>query len=56
MPIVDVVDLANAKVGEIDLADPEVKIVYARAHWERLLQNVREARYKEALRIVSGRQ
>ncbi len=42
--------------AEVDLADPEVKIVYARAHWERLLQNVREARYKEALKIVSGRQ
>ena len=41
--------------GEVDLSDPEVKIVYARVHWERLLQNVREARYQEALRIVSGR-
>jgi thiamine kinase-like enzyme len=41
--------------GEVDLADAEVKIVYARAHWERLLQNVRAARYQEALGIVSGR-
>jgi hypothetical protein len=39
--------------GEINLADPEVKIAYSRAHWERLLQNVRGARYKEALRIIS---
>ena len=39
--------------GEVDLADPEVKILYARAHWERLLQNVRAARYQEALRIVA---
>jgi len=42
--------------GEIDLADKEVKIVYGRVHWERLLHNVRQARYREALRIVSGRQ
>jgi hypothetical protein len=32
-----------------------VKIVYGRVHWERLLQNVRQARYNEALRIVSDR-
>jgi aminoglycoside phosphotransferase (APT) family kinase protein len=41
--------------GEVDLSDPEVKIVYARVHWERLLQNVQKARYQEALRILSGR-
>ena len=41
--------------GEVDLTDKEVKIVYGRVHWERLLQNVRQARYKEALRIVSER-
>jgi thiamine kinase-like enzyme len=41
--------------GEVDLADKDVKIVYGRVHWERLLQNVRQARYKEALRIVSDR-
>ena len=39
--------------GEIDLADKDAKIMYGRVHWERLLQNVRQARYKEALRIVS---
>ena len=42
--------------GEIDLADKDVRIVYGRVHWERLLQNVRQARYNEALRIVSDRQ
>jgi hypothetical protein len=41
--------------GEVDLADKDVKIVYGRVHWERLLQNVRQARYNEALRIVAGR-
>ena len=41
--------------GEVDLADKDVKIVYGRVHWERLLQNVRQARYNEALRIVSDR-
>jgi aminoglycoside phosphotransferase (APT) family kinase protein len=42
--------------GEVDLADKAVKIVYGRVHWERLLQNVRQARYNEALRIVADRQ
>jgi thiamine kinase-like enzyme len=40
--------------GEVDLADNDVKIVYGRVHWERLLQNVRQARYNEALRIVKS--
>ncbi len=40
--------------GEINLADPEVKIVHGRVHWERLLRNVREARYRDALRIISA--
>jgi|SRR5579863_784114 len=38
--------------GEVDLTDKDVKIVYARVHWERLLRNVRQPRYNEALRIV----
>ena len=42
--------------GEVDLADKDVKIVYGRVHWERFLHNVRQPRYKEALRIVSHRQ
>jgi aminoglycoside phosphotransferase (APT) family kinase protein len=41
--------------GEVDLADKDVKIVYGRVHWGRLLQNVRRARYNEALRIISDR-
>jgi hypothetical protein len=41
--------------GEVDLADKDVKILYGRVHWERLLRNVRQARYNEALRIVSDR-
>ena len=39
--------------GEIDLADDALKIVYGMVHWERLLQNVRQPRFDEALRIVS---
>lgn len=41
--------------GEVDLADNDVKIVYGRVHWERLKKNVGQARYNEALRIVSDR-
>jgi aminoglycoside phosphotransferase (APT) family kinase protein len=41
--------------GKVDLADNDVKIVYGRVHWERFLRNARQARYKEALRIVSDR-
>jgi hypothetical protein len=41
--------------GEVDLKDKAAKIVYGRVHWQRLVQNVRQTRYKEALRIVSGR-
>ena len=41
--------------GEVDLADKDVKIVYGRVHWEQLLQNTQQARFNEALRIVSGR-
>ena len=41
--------------GEVDLADKDVKIVYGRVHWERLLRNTRRARFNEALRIVSDR-
>jgi hypothetical protein len=41
--------------GEVDLSDPGVKIAYGKVHWERLLRNVRQPRYKEALRIVSER-
>jgi aminoglycoside phosphotransferase (APT) family kinase protein len=39
--------------GEIDLSDGAVKAVYGRVHYERLLHNVRQPRFREALRIVS---
>ncbi|MEO8132127.1 MAG: phosphotransferase [Bryobacteraceae bacterium] len=38
---------------EISLADNQAKTVYGRVHWEQLLQNMRQARFDEALRIVS---
>ena len=41
--------------GEINLADDDLKTIYGRVHWEQLLQNVRRARFDEALRIVSDR-
>ncbi len=41
--------------GEVDLADNDPKIVYGMVHWEQLLQNIRQARFEEALRIVSNR-
>ena len=37
---------------EVNLADPKIKIVYGRVHWEQLLRNVRQTRYQEALKIV----
>jgi aminoglycoside phosphotransferase (APT) family kinase protein len=40
--------------GEVNLADPAVKILYGRSHWQRLLQNVRQPRYNEALGIVGA--
>ena len=42
------------RAGEFDVGDPKVTIVYGRAHWEQLLQNVRQPRYKESLRIVAA--
>jgi hypothetical protein len=39
--------------GEVDLSDNDLKIAYGRVNWERLLHNVRQPRYYEALRIVS---
>ena len=41
--------------GEFDLSEEHTKIVYGRVHWERFLQNTRQGRYHEALRIVSDR-
>ena len=39
--------------GEVNLADNDLKIVYGIVHWEQLLQNMRLARFGEALGIVS---
>jgi aminoglycoside phosphotransferase (APT) family kinase protein len=41
--------------GEVNLADKQMKTVYGRVHWEQLRQNTRQARFNEALRIVSNR-
>ena len=40
---------------EVNLADNDLKIVYGMVHWEQLLQNVRQTRFKESLRIVADR-
>lgn len=42
-------------VGNVNLADKDTKVLYGRAHWEQLVQNMQKARFKEALRIVSDR-
>jgi|SRR5579859_5144856 len=41
--------------GEINLTNNDLKIVYGMVHWEQLLENVRQTRFEEALRIVSDR-
>jgi hypothetical protein len=41
--------------GEINLADNDLKIVYGLVHWEQLRRNLRQARFDEALGIVSER-
>jgi Phosphotransferase enzyme family len=41
--------------GEVNLADQQMKIVYGRVHWEQLLRNMRQARFNEAVKIVSDR-
>ncbi len=40
---------------EAGLTDNQAKTVYGRVHWEQLSQNMRQARFDEALRIVSDR-
>ena len=40
---------------EVCLADNQAKAVYGRVHWEQISQNMRQARFHEALRIVSDR-
>lgn len=39
--------------GEVSLATDEAKLLYARVHMNQFLQNMREARLEDALRIVS---
>jgi len=41
--------------GEINLADNDSKLAYGRVHWEQLVKNMRQPRFKEAVRIVSAR-
>jgi len=41
--------------GEVNLAENDLRIVYGRVHWEQLLENMRQPRFDEALRIVSDR-
>lgn len=41
--------------GEFDLVDGAMKTMYGRVHWEQLVENVRQRRFQEALRIVSER-
>jgi aminoglycoside phosphotransferase (APT) family kinase protein len=41
--------------GEVNLADNVMKTAYGRVHWEQVLQNTRQSRFDEALRIVSDR-
>jgi aminoglycoside phosphotransferase (APT) family kinase protein len=41
--------------GEVNLEGNDMKIVYGRVYWEQLLQSMKQARFDEALRIVSDR-
>ena len=41
--------------GEVNLADDDTKMIYGRIHWERLVRNRGQARFQEAVRIVSDR-
>jgi thiamine kinase-like enzyme len=40
---------------EVGLADSQAKTVFGRVHWEQLSQNMRQAGFEEALKIVSNR-
>jgi aminoglycoside phosphotransferase (APT) family kinase protein len=40
---------------EVSLSDTQTKILYGRVHWEQLAQNMHQARFNEALNIVSQR-
>ena len=41
--------------GDVNLSDKNTKSVFGMVHWERLVQNMKQARFDEALRIVSER-
>ena len=41
--------------GDVNLSEPGMKDLCGRVHWEHLLQDVRQPRFEEALRIVGGR-
>src|SRR5260370_1298358 len=41
--------------GDVSLATDEAKLRYARVHMNRFLQNMREVRFQDALRVVSDR-
>lgn len=40
--------------GEMDIGEKNAKLALGQAHWELLVENVRQPRYHEALRIVSA--
>jgi len=42
-------------VGEVSLDGPEGKSIFARVQWNRLLHNVQQPRYKDALNVVAAR-
>jgi hypothetical protein len=44
-----------AREAGVGLADNQAKTVFGMVHWEELSQNMRQARFDEALRIVSDR-
>ena len=39
--------------GDVNLADKDTRLVYGRVHLQRLLEDTRQPRFREALRIVS---
>ena len=41
--------------GEVDLSASGMKTIYARVHWEQLLENMWQSRFQESLEIVAER-
>jgi hypothetical protein len=41
--------------GEVNLVDNDTKVAYGKVHWQQLVENMQQERFKEALRIVSDR-